>query len=152
MAKVRIAIQLIEDMLFGTTANPVTISTVAADYDRGELVLEISGADVPDVPEVWAMVARQHNRAGQRFETMTFKFDLPIAAVGLSTRTVNCCRNNDIATLQQLAKWSAAELLRIANFGRVSLLEVEELLAKFGLELGADRPKISVDKLVERAA
>lgn len=73
MAKVRVSLQLIEDMVFGFTPSPVRVTDLAPDYERGEVVFEVEGVDVPDGPEVIAVCHVQQNRAGQRLVTMTFQ-------------------------------------------------------------------------------
>lgn len=53
----------------------------------------------------------------------------------LSVRSDNCLRNAGITTVEQLVTQSSSDLLRIKNFGRKSLIEVEEILASLGLSL-----------------
>lgn len=56
--------------------------------------------------------------------------DTPISQLGLSVRTSNCIANNieGINTVGDLIKKSHSELLRIGNFGRKSLNELEMVL------------------------
>ena len=54
----------------------------------------------------------------------------------LSTRTMNCLKNDGINYIEDLVKKTAAELLRTPNFGRKSLNEIIEALKMLGLELG----------------
>ena len=54
----------------------------------------------------------------------------------LSTRTMNCLKNDSINYIEDLVQKTAAELLRTPNFGRKSLNEIIESLKMLGLELG----------------
>ncbi len=63
-----------------------------------------------------------------------------IAAVGmagleLSVRTQNGLRNEGITTLAELRRKSKWQLLRIPNFGRKCLAEIEDIIAEFGITL-----------------
>lgn len=51
---------------------------------------------------------------------------------GISVRTLNCLKNENIVTLQDLTDKTEGELLRTPNFGRKSLNELKEVLAEFG--------------------
>lgn len=73
MATTRVSIQFLEDLVFGYSANQVRIEDVRVDSDRQELVIEISGADVPDARDVRVICTRQGNRAGQSLITQTFE-------------------------------------------------------------------------------
>lgn len=53
----------------------------------------------------------------------------------LSVRTEHCLKNDNIRTVAELCAKTRSELLRIPNFGRKSLREVEELLQAMGLTL-----------------
>jgi DNA-directed RNA polymerase alpha subunit len=59
--------------------------------------------------------------------------------VELSTRAVNCLTNVGIATLGDLIQWSEAELLRVNNLGRRTLIEIKLVLSEFGLALASAR-------------
>jgi len=61
----------------------------------------------------------------------------PVAALGeMTVRTANALLNDEIKTVQQLIEKRESELLRIPNFGRKSLMELQELLANHNLKLG----------------
>lgn len=61
--------------------------------------------------------------------------DTPIEDVEFSVRTFNCLKKENINTLGELTQRSENELLNIRNFGRRSLEEVMERLAREGLGL-----------------
>jgi DNA-directed RNA polymerase subunit alpha len=54
----------------------------------------------------------------------------------LSVRSANCLKNANIRYIGELVIRSEAEMLKTKNFGRKSLNEIKEILAKMGLGLG----------------
>jgi DNA-directed RNA polymerase alpha subunit len=59
----------------------------------------------------------------------------------LSVRACNCLKNSGIETIAQLLAKSERDLLRMRNFGIVSLNEIKAMLADQGLELKWDGGK-----------
>ena len=53
----------------------------------------------------------------------------------LSVRVQNCLRMNNIKTLEQLLNYTEVEMEKSRNFGKKSLIEIKEELARFGLKL-----------------
>ncbi len=64
------------------------------------------------------------------------KLDMNIAELDLSVRALNCLESERIETVSDLVKYAPAELLKVRNFGKTSLKEVEKRLAPLGLTLG----------------
>jgi len=56
----------------------------------------------------------------------------------MSIRTATCLESLDIHTIDQLIKWSEAELLNTKNIGRKSITELKNILSGLDLELKAD--------------
>lgn len=52
---------------------------------------------------------------------------------GLSERTINCLRGNDITTIGDLVSYKQSDLLKLRNFGRMALEEVRQLVRSKGL-------------------
>jgi DNA-binding CsgD family transcriptional regulator len=68
-------------------------------------------------------------------------FCRPVSEVlELSIRSINGLKNDKIVYIGDLVQKTEAEMLRIPNFGRVSLKEVKEALGEIGLRLGMDLP------------
>jgi DNA-directed RNA polymerase subunit alpha len=67
----------------------------------------------------------------------------------LSVRSYNCLKNADIKTIAELVQKSEPEMLKTKNFGRKSLNEIKEILARMGLHLGM---KIDLDNLDNESA
>jgi DNA-directed RNA polymerase subunit alpha len=61
--------------------------------------------------------------------------DILIEELEIGVRSYNCLKREGIQTVADLVKRSEAELMNIPNFGRKSIEEVIENLAKMGLSL-----------------
>ncbi|ADR52795.1 DNA-directed RNA polymerase subunit alpha [Candidatus Liberibacter solanacearum CLso-ZC1] len=71
----------------------------------------------------------------------------------LSVRSANCLRGDNIIYIGDLIQKTEAEMLRTANFGRKSLLEIKGVLATMGLFLGMnlpDWPPESIEDLAKK--
>jgi len=61
--------------------------------------------------------------------------DVRIEELDFSVRTYNCLKKANIQTVADLVRTSEEELMNIRNFGRKSLVEVQDKLAQFGRTL-----------------
>lgn len=66
------------------------------------------------------------------------KLATPIEELELSVRSRNCLEAVELETVGDLVIRSGAELLKLRNFGKTSLAEIEGRLSEFGLSLGMD--------------
>ncbi|MEM6396439.1 MAG: DNA-directed RNA polymerase subunit alpha [Bacteroidota bacterium] len=64
----------------------------------------------------------------------------------LSVRAYNCLKAAKINSLGELVKYDTHELLKFRNFGKKSLVEIEELLNEKGLTFGMDLSKYKLDE------
>ncbi len=64
----------------------------------------------------------------------------------LSVRAYNCLKAAKINSLSELVKYDTHELLKFRNFGKKSLVEIEELLNTKGLTFGMDLAKYKLDE------
>jgi DNA-directed RNA polymerase subunit alpha len=64
----------------------------------------------------------------------------------LSVRSYNCLKNADIKTIAELVQKTEPEMLKTKNFGRKSLNEIKEILARMGLHLGMKIDLENLDK------
>ncbi len=64
----------------------------------------------------------------------------------LSVRAYNCLKAAKINTLANLVSYDTHELLKFRNFGKKSLVEIDELLAEKGLSFGMDIAKYDLDE------
>jgi DNA-directed RNA polymerase subunit alpha len=68
----------------------------------------------------------------------------------LSVRALNCLKSSDVDTLASLVKHQRADLMKFRNFGKKSLTELDELLAKHNLSFGMDITKYKLDIKTEK--
>jgi DNA-directed RNA polymerase subunit alpha len=64
----------------------------------------------------------------------------------LSVRAYNCLKSAKINSLAELVSYDTHELLKFRNFGKKSLVEIEELLIEKGLSFGMDIAKYKLDE------
>ncbi|MFI3295326.1 MAG: DNA-directed RNA polymerase subunit alpha [Rikenellaceae bacterium] len=64
----------------------------------------------------------------------------------LSVRALNCLKTAEVETLGDLVKFHRSELLKFRNFGKKSLSELDEFLARKELSFGMDISKYKLDK------
>lgn len=64
----------------------------------------------------------------------------------LSVRAYNCLKAAKINSLGEMVKYDTHELLKFRNFGKKSLVEIEELLQNKGLTFGMDLTKYKLDE------
>ena len=64
--------------------------------------------------------------------------DMPLDSVEMSARLRNTLSNDDMKTLRDVMQHTERELMRIPNFGIVSLRELVQTLAHYGLVLPPD--------------
>ncbi len=65
---------------------------------------------------------------------------------GLSVRALNCLKSAEVETLGELVQFQKNDLLKFRNFGRKSLTELDDLLARLNLSFGMDTAKYKLDK------
>ena len=64
----------------------------------------------------------------------------------LSVRALNCLKAAEVETLGDLVSFNKADLMKFRNFGKKSLIELDELVANKGLVFGMDTSKYKLDK------
>ena len=120
------------------------------DYDKLILEVETNGAIAPadavneaarllidqlgvfaDFSQVEAPPKRE-----PKGDELSELLNRPLEDLELSGRTLNTLKADGLVTIQDLVARTAQDLLRTPNFGRKSLAEIEEALARFGLRLG----------------
>lgn len=69
----------------------------------------------------------------------------PLEDMDLSVRAFNCLKAAKINTLAELVQYDTNELLKFRNFGRKSLVEIEQLIIEKGLSFGMDLAKFKLD-------
>jgi DNA-directed RNA polymerase subunit alpha len=64
----------------------------------------------------------------------------------LSVRALNCLKAADVETLGQLVEFNKNDLLKFRNFGKKSLVELEDLVKSKNLNFGMNLSKYKLDK------
>jgi DNA-directed RNA polymerase subunit alpha len=64
----------------------------------------------------------------------------------LSVRALNCLKTAEVETLGELVKYQRNDLLKFRNFGRKSLVELDEKLVQLNLNFGMDITPYRLDK------
>ena len=64
----------------------------------------------------------------------------------LSVRALNCLKAAEVDTVGELVSFSKSELLKFRNFGKKSLIELEEFIKSKGLEFGMNVANYKLDK------
>lgn len=126
------------------------------DYDKLILTVETDGSVKPDdAVALAARILQDQLRLFINFEETAVetktedKPDLPFSPWllkkvydldELSVRATNCLKNDNIVYVGDLVQKTENEMLKTPNFGRKSLNEIKEKLAKIGLRFGMDVP------------
>ncbi len=84
-----------------------------------------------------------------KLEEMDKILNLPVNEMELSVRSANCLEEASIQTIGDLVEKTEVEMLKYKNFGKKSLEEIKQLLAKFDLSL--DMNMNSVKSEIEKA-
>ncbi len=139
----------------------------ATDYDKLILVVETNGVVTPEDAVAYAARILQDqlkpfiNFDEPEAEAESEKEELPfnrnllkkVDELELSVRSANCLKNDNIVYIGDLVQKTEAEMLRTPNFGRKSLNEIKEVLAKMGIHLGMDTPgwpPENIEELIRR--
>ena len=125
------------------------------DYDKLYLTVETNGVVSPeDAVALAARIMQEQLKAFINFEEpeeasledkiaeLPFNKNLllKVDELELSVRSANCLKNDNIIYIGDLVQKTEGEMLRTPNFGRKSLNEIKEVLAKMGIHLGMDTP------------
>ena len=135
----------------------------ATDYDKLTLIVETNGVVSPEDAVAYAARILQDqlkpfiNFDEPEAEVEVEKEELPfnrnllkkVEELELSVRSANCLKNDNIVYIGDLVQKTEAEMLRTPNFGRKSLNEIKEVLAKMGIHLGIDTPGWPADNIEE---
>ena len=64
----------------------------------------------------------------------------------LSVRALNCLKAAEIETFADLVSHQRSELMKIRNFGKKSLTEIDMLIDRLKLSFGMDVTKYNIEK------
>ncbi len=141
----------------------------AMDYDKLTMIVETNGVVSPeDAVALAARILQDQLKPFINFdepesEVEDIREELPfnknllrkVDELELSVRSANCLKNDNIVYIGDLVQKTEAEMLRTPNFGRKSLNEIKEVLAKMGIHLGMDTPgwpPENIEDLIKRTS
>ena len=90
--------------------------------------------------------SREENVVDEHILHMRKLLKTSLEDLDLSVRAYNCLKAAKINTLAEMVKYDTHELLKFRNFGKKSLVEIEELLVEKGLTFGMDLSKYKLDE------
>jgi DNA-directed RNA polymerase subunit alpha len=125
----------------------------STDYEKLTLQVWTNGAVNPkEAVSDAALILRDHFLVFARQDEDFTEMEMGVATLGseaantwlgksveeleLSVRANNCLRNANITTIGELVQRTEAELMKTKNFGKKSLQEIKDELARIGLSLG----------------
>ncbi|WP_032138888.1 DNA-directed RNA polymerase subunit alpha [Rickettsia tamurae] len=124
------------------------------DYDKLIMFVETNGDLLPEMAvglaarilqeqlQLFISFEEQEEDKQVKTDALTFSPYLlkRVDELELSVRSANCLKNDNIIYIGDLVKRTESDMLRTPNFGRKSLNEIKEILAKFNLRFGMDVP------------
>lgn len=90
--------------------------------------------------------SREDNIVDEHILHMRKLLKTSLEDLDLSVRAYNCLKAAKINSLGEMVKYDTHELLKFRNFGKKSLVEIEELLQNKGLTFGMDLSKYKLDE------
>lgn len=125
----------------------------STDYEKLTLQVWTNGTvDPKDAVSDAALILREHFLIFARQDEESVEVEVGLAPLTtenvnsmlgksveeleLSVRANNCLRNANITTIGELVQRTEAELMKTKNFGKKSLQEIKDELARIGLSLG----------------
>jgi len=125
----------------------------STDYEKLTLQVWTNGTvDPKDAVSDAALIVREHFMIFARQDEDSVEVEPGVAVLTsenvnsmlsksveeleLSVRANNCLRNANIANIGELVQRTEAELMKTKNFGKKSLQEIKDELARIGLSLG----------------
>ena len=90
--------------------------------------------------------SREDNIVDEHILHMRKLLKTSLEDLDLSVRAYNCLKAAKINTLGEMVKYDMNELLKFRNFGKKSLVEIEELLQEKGLTFGMDLSKYRLEE------
>jgi len=80
-----------------------------------------------------------------QFSQMSALLKTKIEDLGIGQRSLNCLKAAEVNTLGDLVQYSKNDLLKLRNFGKKSLEELEKIVEEKGLTFGMDLSKYQLD-------
>jgi DNA-directed RNA polymerase subunit alpha len=130
--------KLILEVWTDGTVSPENALVEAAKILRKHLNVFIhyfeAGEEIQEEPGIDIIEEKKPGLPAELVEKLSMSID----DLDLSVRSRNCLEAVHMRTVGDLVTKTGAELLKVRNFGKTSLAEVESKLAELGLSLGMD--------------
>ncbi len=81
----------------------------------------------------------------EQLSSMSALLKTKIEDLGIGQRSLNCLKAADVNTLGDLVQYNKNDLLKLRNFGKKSLEELEKIVEQKGLTFGMDLSKYKFD-------
>ncbi|QCS24615.1 DNA-directed RNA polymerase subunit alpha [Rickettsia parkeri] len=137
------------------------------DYDKLIMFVETNGDVLPEMAvglaarilqeQLQLFISFEEQEEDKQVKTDALPFSpyllKRVDELELSVRSANCLKNDNIIYIGDLVKRTESDMLRTPNFGRKSLNEIKEILAKFNLRFGmdvSDWPPENIQELSKR--
>lgn len=89
---------------------------------------------------------KEERKVDEKFLQMRKLLKTALTDLDLSVRAYNCLAAAGIQTLGELVQYDVGDLLKFRNFGKKSLVEIEELVREKGLTFGMDVSPYKLDQ------
>lgn len=121
------------------------VSPMEALRRAGDILVSCFAPFSNVAPSIDSLFASSHGEASASSPSASTEgedlFSKSIKELELSVRSENCLLRAGIKTIGDLVSYSKEDLLGVKNLGRVSLKEIEEKLAAWGLELRSSKKR-----------
>ncbi|MGQ9591370.1 MAG: DNA-directed RNA polymerase subunit alpha [Planctomycetota bacterium] len=132
--------RLILEIWTNGTVAPELALVEAAKILRKHLNPFIQYADIGEVLQCESGLAPEDSAMVPEGEDLRRKLQTPVTSLDLTVRAQNCLEAHGIKTVGDLVKLREADVLKLRNFGKITLMEVKTKLRDFGLYLGMELP------------
>ncbi len=88
---------------------------------------------------------KENNSIDEQLLNMSGLLKTKIEELGIGQRSLNCLKAADVNTLGDLVQYNKNDLLKLRNFGKKSLQELEKIVEEKGLTFGMDLSKYKID-------
>lgn len=89
---------------------------------------------------------KEERKVDEKYLQMRKLLKTTLTDLDLSVRAYNCLAAAGISTLGQLVQYDVGDLLKFRNFGKKSLVEIEELVREKGLTFGMEVTSYKLDQ------
>lgn len=129
--------RLILEIWTNGTINPDMALVEASKILRRHLSPFLQYADLGTAVQSESGIANDEALAAGDSEDRRRRLEMSISSLDLSARAMNSLEAQEIRTVGDLVRHSEADLLKVRNFGKTTLLEIKTKLREYGLSLGS---------------